>query len=365
MRPDLIARALETLARLELFRGRLEESATYAEEGAGLSRELAERFSPRRFLPSMPTAMGLMASWKVGNKAMEMQCLMYLAYVRIFQGRLKEGVAFGREVLGTSRELPERAEAMGSPALSLGLLASGEYEEALDVCLRGTELARMTQDGFLLWHNLDHLGRTYEALLDLREARRVHEEALELGARLGPHYEALSSASLCAVASLSENWEEAYPHARRAHEAGTSFDVLDGLYIHHEVEALLRKGDERRAREAVRRFADRPRTNGRERIAYLRSMAVLSEFEGDTQRAIDQLHEARTLAQKIGLPKELWQGQDKIGELCEQRGQTEGAQKAFSLAAQTLRMLAGNIGEEKLREGFLSAPRVLRVLGHD
>jgi hypothetical protein len=46
VRPDLIARALETLARLELFRGRLEESAAYAEEGAELSRELAERPSP-------------------------------------------------------------------------------------------------------------------------------------------------------------------------------------------------------------------------------------------------------------------------------------------------------------------------------
>jgi predicted ATPase len=364
-RPDLIARALETLARLELFRGRLEESATYAEEGAELSRELAERPSPRRLLPSMPTAMGLMASWKVGNKAVEIQCLMYLAYVRVFQGRLQEGVAFGREVLGKSRELPERAEAMGSPALSLGLLASGEYEEALEVCLRGTELARTAQDVFLLWHNLDHLGRTYEVLLDLQEARRVYEEALELGAQLGPHYEALSSASLCAVAALSENWEEAYHHARRAHGAGTSFDVLDALYLHHEVEALLRGGDERRAREAVRRFADRPRTNGRERIAYLRSMAVLSEFEGDTQRAIGQLHEARTLAEKIGLHKELWQSQGKIGELHEQRGQTEEAREAFSLAAQTLRMLAGNIGNEEQRDGFLSAARVRHVLTHN
>jgi tetratricopeptide (TPR) repeat protein len=364
-RPDLIARALETLARLELFRGRLEESATYAEEGAALSRELAERPSPRRLLPSMPTAMGLMASWKVGNKAIEIQCLMYLAYVRVFQGRLQEGVAFGREVLGKSRELPERAEAMGSPALSLGLLASGEYEEALEVCLRGTKLARMAHDMFLLWHNLDHLGRTYEVLLDLQEARRVYEEALKLGTKLGAHYEALSSASLCAVAALSENWEEAYPHAKRAHEAGTSFDVLDGLYLHYEVEALLRGGDERRAREVVRRFADRPRTNGRERIACLRSMAVLSEFEGDTQKAIGQLHEARTLAEKIGQPKELWQSQSKIGYLYEQRGQTEEAREAFSLAAQTLRMLAGKVEDETLREGFLSAPRVRCVLGRN
>ena len=365
VRPDLIARALETLARLEMFRGRLKESATYAEEGARLSRELAERPPPRTLLPSMPTAMGLMALWKVGNKAMEIQCLMYLAYVRVFQGRLEEGVALGREVVGRSRELPERAEAMGSPALSLGLLASGEYEEALEVCLRGTELARKAQDAFLLWHNLDHLGRAYEALLDLKAARGIYEEALELGTQLGPHYEALSSASLCAVAALSEDWEEAYAHALRALEAGTSFDVLDGLHLHHEVEVLLRGGDERLAAEGVRRFADRPRTNGRERIAYLRSLAVLSEWEGETQRTMDHLREAETLADKIGLPKELWQIKCKIGHLYEQRGQTEKAREAYSLAAQTLRMLAGKIEDEKLRERYLSAPRVRRVLGHN
>jgi tetratricopeptide (TPR) repeat protein len=364
-RPDLIARALETLARLELFRGRLEESAAYAEEGAELSRELAERPPPRTLLPSMPTAMGLMASWKVGNKAMENQCLMYLAYIRVFQGRLQEGIAFGREVLGKSRELPERAEAMGSPALSLGLLASGEYEEALEVCQRGTELARKAQDVFLLWHNLDHLGRAYEALLDLKAARRVYEEALELGGQMGPHYEALSSASLCAVAALSEDWEEAYAHALRALEVGSYFDVLDGLYLHHEVEALLRGGDEQLAREGVRRFTDRPRTNERERIAYLRSLAVLSQWESETQRTMDHLREAEALAEKIGLPKELWQIQSKIGELHERRRETEEARAAFSLAAQTLRMLAGKIEDKELREGLISSPRVRRVLGRN
>jgi hypothetical protein len=94
-------------------------------------------------------------------------------------------------------------------------------------------------------------------------------------------------------------------------------------------------------------------------------MAVLSEFEGDTKRAIGQLHEARTLAKKIGLPKEFWQSQSKLGEFHEKRRQTEEAREAFSLAAQTLRMLAGKIGDEKLRKGFLSAARVRRVLTHN
>jgi tetratricopeptide (TPR) repeat protein len=247
--------------------------------------------------------------------------------------------------------------------LGLGLVEIGEYEEALELCRRGTKLARELPNVFLLWHNLDVLGRAYEALLDLEAARRAHEEALELSGALGPHYEAASSIRLCAVAALSENWEEAYAHALKAHEGRTFFNLQDIFHLHHEVEALLRGGEERLAREEVRHFAQRAEVNERERIAYLCSLAVLSEWEGDTKRAIDRLHEARALAEKIGLPGELWQIQSRIGELCERRGETAEAREAFSGAAQTLRMLAGKIGDEELREGFLSAPQVRRVLG--
>jgi tetratricopeptide (TPR) repeat protein len=253
---------------------------------------------------------------------------------------------------------------MSTWALDLGFVEIGEYEEVLEHCLRGTELARKTQNAFLLSLNLDHLGRAYEVLLDLRKARRAHEEALELRGALGPQYEVFTSIRLCGVAALSEDWEDAYVHARKAHEDRPFFNVLDIIYLHHVVEALLRGGDERSAREEVRRFARRAEANERERIAYLRSLAVLSEFEGDTGRTIEHLHEAHTLAQKIGLPGELWQIQSKIGHLHERRGQEAEAQKAYSLAAQTLRELAQKIRDEDLREGFLSTPLVRRVLGH-
>ncbi|MDX6381576.1 MAG: hypothetical protein QOI57_2600, partial [Rubrobacteraceae bacterium] len=169
-------------------------------------------------------------------------------------------------------------------------------------------------------------------------------------------------ARLCAVAALSEDWEEAYSHAKRAHQNKSSFHPLDSLSLHYEVEALLWGGDERLAREEVCRLAERAKTNERERIAYLRSLAVLSEWEGDTKRALDHLHEARALAEKIGLPKELWQIQSKVGELYERRGEAEEAREAYSRAAQTLRKLAQKIGDEELREGFLSSPQARRVL---
>jgi hypothetical protein len=97
-------------------------------------------------------------------------------------------------------------------------------------------------------------------------------------------------------------------------------------------------------------------------MSYLRACAVLSEWEGDKKRSIGQLREAEAHAEGIGLLGELWQIQARIGGLYERRGEVGEAREAYSRAAQTLRMLAEKMGDEELREGFLSAPRVSRVL---
>jgi len=176
------------------------------------------------------------------------------------------------------------------------------------------------------------------------------------------HYEAYSYARFCVLATLSEDWENAHAHAKRAHEVGMFRSPLFSIHLHLEVEALVRGGDEGLAREEARRLAERARANERVRMSYLRSLAVLSEWEGDMSRAMDQLREAEALAEEIGLPGELWQIRSRIGELHERRGEAGETREVYSRAAQTLRILAQKIGHERLRESFLSAPRVRRVL---
>jgi tetratricopeptide (TPR) repeat protein len=139
-------------------------------------------------------------------------------------------------------------------------------------------------------------------------------------------------------------------------------DALGSLYLHYKVEALLRGGDERSAREEARQLAERAKTNGRDRMSHLRALAVLDEWEGDTQRALGRLRKAEALAEEIRLPGELWQIQSRIGELYERDGEADEAHQAFFRAAQTLKDLVAKIEDKWLREGFLAAPRVRRVL---
>ncbi len=358
-RPDLVARTLTTLALWEILAGRLEGATAHAEEGAALSRRLSEASTPvRTTLPSMLVGpLGLSASWKAGNKAMETQALTYLAYGRNFQGRPREALAVAREARAISRDLPERIEAMSLAALSMALQETGEYQEALLLARRGTERAREVQDAFLLGSNLGGLGEVYEALMYLKRARAAYQEAAERG-----HYGAFSNARFCVLAALSDDWEEAYAQAKRANELGAFVNPLLSVHLHHEVEALLRGGDERLARAQVQGFTERAEANRRDRMSYLRSLAVLEAWEGDTKRAVDHLHGAEALAEEIGLPGPLWQIRARIGEIRGRRGEDGEARGAYSRAAQTLRTLAERIEDEGLRQDFLSAPRVRSVL---
>ncbi len=361
-RPDLLARVLTALARLEMFAGRLEEAGTHAEEGAALSRELAERPAPTRteFRDLLAGVTGLSASWRAGAKAMEIRCGTYFANILIYRGRLQAGMTAAREVRDVAEELPERMEMMSLWAIGNGLLHLGEYEEVLALARRGVEQARKVRDTYLLGANLGRLGEAHEALMNLKEARAVYEEAMETGL-----YKAFSHARYCVLAAVAEDWDDAHAHARRAYEVGMFFIPMFSIHLHREVEALLRGGDEELAREEVRRFAERAKTNRRDRMSHLRALAVLSEWEGDAERAIDHLHKAEGLAEEIGLPGELWQIRARIGELHERRGEVGEAHQAFSRAVQTLRDLAAKIKDEELREGFLAAPKVHRVLARE
>jgi hypothetical protein len=79
-------------------------------------------------------------------------------------------------------------------------------------------------------------------------------------------------------------------------------------------------------------------------------------------RAPACLREARTLAEWISLPGELWQIWAARGELHEQRQEPEVAHDTFSRAAHIVERFAGEIEDEILNEGFLSAPQLRRVL---
>src|SRR5919107_4321 len=174
--------------------------------------------------------------------------------------------------------------------------------------------AREARDAYLLAAYLLQVGHGYEALFELKEARAAFEEMVERG-----HLKEAFHATSCVLAALSGDWTEAHAHARGAHEIGTFLQPHFSLSLYHQVEALLRGGDEDLARVEVRRFAERARGSRRDRMSYVRALAVLDEWEGDTEGALGPLRKAEALAEEIGLPGGLWQGRGEEGQRYERR----------------------------------------------
>jgi tetratricopeptide (TPR) repeat protein len=209
-------------------------------------------------------------------------------------------------------------------------------------------------------------GGVYHAMQLWEEARSTLEEAVVLSETLGlGHFRVSALSQLCMHYALAGQWEAAYRYAvkaiilRKSTEAAL---IAWDFFQQYETEALLRGGEERQAREAVQRLGEGLGPNHRFRLPYLRSLAVLAAWEGNTEQAIDHLREAAGLAAEFGLPAEQWQIQERLGRLYQASGEQEQARTAFGEATRIILGLAGGIGDEALRTNFLAGPQIQPLL---
>jgi hypothetical protein len=59
---------------------------------------------------------------------------------------------------------------------------------------------------------------------------------------------------------------------------------------------------------------------GRSALHYLRSLALLAQFQGEIDVAMEHLQEAARVAEEVGLPGELWSICVELGEMYQKQG---------------------------------------------
>jgi DNA-binding SARP family transcriptional activator/predicted ATPase len=361
---ELAARSLDTLGISHNFAGRWEECVARTREASELYARMGDRGAGS--LAAQYLLVGSPPSEALHNKAMEAQCLATVAVAEVNRGELASSVRAGRAALKIAHEINnEWAQALAATNLSQGLIEEGSYGEALCSAQEGVRLARRVPDPVLPLIAHYAAGNAHQAVLGLEEAQTMYQEALEIAKTLPRPWSHLMVSRLCANRALAGDRQAARRYALE------SVDIRDAaparlMWLdfaqYEETKALLRGGDEKLAREDVKRLGERVGGNRRFRLVHQRMLAVLAEWDGRPREALGRLREARTLAEEIGLPGELWQIWAALGELHEQRGEPEEAHGAYSRAASIGERLAGEIEVEVLKEGFLSAPQLRHVL---
>jgi DNA-binding SARP family transcriptional activator len=301
------------------------------------------------------------------HRASEALCWATLAIAQVNGGQVLGSVRSGRRALALSKEIKNLwVELTSALGLTYGLLEAGAYEEALVLMQPTIALARTLPPTIVFHGCLSAMGIVYHALQQWEEARRSLAEAVAVAETidLGP-FLANALSQLCMNCAVAGEWQQAYRYAVKAIAVRKSHSVVANtldFYSHYETEALLHEGDERQAREAVYRLGEHLGPHRRLRLPYLRSEALLSAWEGESEQAIDHLCEAAYLAADLGLPREQWQIQAALGRVYEAAGDAVQARTAFGEAATIIGGLAEGITDETRRARFLAGPPIQQVL---
>jgi DNA-binding SARP family transcriptional activator len=361
---ELTARSLYTLGVAHNFAGRWEECVARIREATALYGRVGDRGAGS--LTTQYLRIGTPPSEALHNRAMEGQCLATLAVAYVNHGELSASVSAGREAVKIAREINnDWLQALAAANLSQGLIEGGHYGEALHAAREGVRIARKLPDPVASLITLYSLGSAYQAMLALEEAQTIYQEALEISEAVPRPWRSLIVARLCANRALAGDRKAQHRYALESVEvrdAAPARLMWMDFARYHETGALLRAGELNLARADAKRLGERIGENRRFRLVHLRMIAVLDSYDGETGEALARLREAEVLAEKIGLPGELWQIKAEMGELHELRGEPEDALCAFSRAVGILAKLAGEIEDEAMKEAFLSASQPRRVL---
>jgi DNA-binding SARP family transcriptional activator/tetratricopeptide (TPR) repeat protein len=326
---ELIAGSLNTLAYAEALLGQVSACQSHMEEAKELYAAL-------------------------GNRALEVDCLTIIALTKIWQGEIGVGIGDARTAFTISQEIDNPwGQISSSNVLAFGLMDKGDYEEALYVAQQGRQQAQAHDLVLVSFLNLLILGIIHRAMMALEAAQAVHQEAAVLSERAGsPALAEMIAAQLCADYALAGDWETAIRYVRQAlalRKYNALPLVISPLWL--ETEALLRGGDVTQAREDCRRWGELVSHIPHYRLSHLRSLAALAEWDGYRKEAIAHLKEANALAEAMGLPGEQWSILINLAQLYPE---AEQQQVAKEQAAEIANRLAGGIGDEALREAFIT-----------
>ena len=366
---ELEARSLCLLGLIHIRGGDFEEAMYCVEASLALYTALGSEPAAARELSLPFIAIGAPLTQPLTDRATEAVCWALLAYAQVQGGQVQHSLRSGRRALALAQEIKNVwAQVISMTDLTYGLLDAGAYEEALRLMQDAVAQARTLPPVVNFQIFLTALGSTYQAVQQWGEARTALDEAEALAERLdlgGLRVPALTR--LCMHYTLSGEWEAAYRYAVKAiairNRSDAAVIALD-FYRHYETEALLRGGDERQARAAVHRLGERVGPNRRFRVPYLRSLATLAAWDGQSEQAIGHLQEDAQVATDLGLPGERWQIQAALASLYEAIGQQEQARTAFGEAATIIQELAEGIGDEARRSRFLAGPQIYQVMQH-
>lgn len=240
---------------------------------------------------------------RLGNRAMEVECLTIIAIARVFSGFPNETISIAQEGLHIAREIENPwGQANCSYTMVFALIELGKSQEALELAQTGVAAARAAKHPPILVFNLSALGRAYRELGDFSAALAADLEAQAISEKLHhPFVSELAAIDLCADYAQMRDWDTAYQYARAAQGIRKYERLYPGFTRALETEAYVRAGEMDAAQHDIERFGAHSRDNQRMQLQYHDALALLAQARGDISTARREWDAAQEIARVLQL----------------------------------------------------------------
>jgi class 3 adenylate cyclase/tetratricopeptide (TPR) repeat protein len=253
--------------------------------------------------------------------------------------------------------------------------ARGAYEDALQWYQQLSDYASKAGDKLHMVRIPNLIGGVHLELFDFDEALRLNLEGAEVAQRLFPWPEprahALVKAGLAHLYRRESGPAEAcFRRAEALLEADTWVRWRWHIALLHACgELALTQGRHDQAWSyATQSLALATQTGSRKHVARTQRLqgevlAARGQLEAAAQALVTSVHGA----EQIQTPREVWLGQAALGKVLAQLGRDKEAEAQLTQATQTIEAIAAHVPIPRLRHSFLSAAPVLEVyvtLGH-
>src|SRR6266699_340911 len=290
------------------------------------------------------------------NKAGVAETAWNLAQMGFYAAKTPASLPHAERALALARELNQQ-ELIGRSLHALATLevGLGKLEESLS----------HAEEARTLYAALGNRAREVGCLCviakasidggQLQEGINAAKEALAMSEAMEDSWGQINAAIQLVPGLLDRGaYGEAFAAGQRAVALARAREIAD----------LLWGGSADQARVEVRRFGEGMNIKGRSALHYLRSLAVLAQFQGEIDAAIAHLQEAARFAEEVGLPGELWSICVELGEMYQKQGDESQADRTFAQSAEIIQSLADTMEDQQQRTTFFSAPLVKRVVEH-
>ena len=359
----------------------------YSEQAVDAAREIGERELEARALATLAEAVGMDGdtakavelfaqagdTWPAGDRDRTYaQMLAQASITHYWRGEYDRSLELGKEGfdagMATSSVFPSINAALHAGVALCGL---SRHEEALEWLQRGVQLGRdLEQIPRLTSRGMNMFAGTLRELGDLKGAREVSEQALELGTKAAFVGAEVSARIDLLYADISEgkigSGEDALPELFEAAERTKGWHqwLWMGRLEQARGELALAAGRWEEAAEsadaAMRRSADSGRLKYICLARTTRGRAMLGL--GRPKEAEEALREAVSEAERLRHAPSLWPALAGLAEALQKTGQDGDAEETRNRARAILNGFAANLSADH-RRMLESTPQVAQVLG--